>query len=388
MPKVHQKPRFHGVRLTAATLGLLAALTLPGAAALAQGAVPAAPAAKAAAAKAPAAKAPAAKAPAELTKMPALVLAGLLTGTPESLLALKQYLAAVASSPDDVARRALDIVQQLKESGIVRDPALIIAAAERVTQAVSETLSSAKITQLKVDRNFRPPAGVIALDLAPPDARGRAGFRKVLPSDPMLSGQNVQGIRRPGNDSGLLGDGIAGIENISLSMPNGEYRVTLITQSLGDATTNTAPFGQKIIGNGQSFDVSQAPPDTWLPPSVLSNAGLGGFSNVTKEQGGAVTVNFKVRDGMLNLGFDLGSYGGLKTYLSGVVIEPENQPAVLVINPENRDALYAVPETRARYESQFVSLVADILEQTTPSAGPETDALSRPVQTLEQASPS
>jgi hypothetical protein len=368
---------FPHARLTVVAAALAAALAHPGASALAQNAAPAA--------QAPAPKS--AQAPAAAAKMPAVVLAGLLTGTPESLLALKQYLAAVAASPDDVAKRALDLVQQLKESGIVRDPALIIAAAERVTQAVTETLSAAKITQLKIDRNFRPPAGVIALDFAPPDAKAREGFKKVLPNDAMLSGQQVQGVRRPGDDTDLLADGVAGIEKISMPMPDGEYRVTLMTEHLGDASTGLSPFGQKIVANGQPFNVAQATPDAWLKQSVLSNSGLGGFQSATERQGGAVTVTVKVTGGKLDMGFDMGAGGGLKTYLTGMVIEPANRPSVLSTVPEVRNALYTAPETRARYESQIASSVANLLEQTSPSAGPETDALSRPVQTVQQASP-
>lgn len=322
----------------------------------------------------------------ELAKIPASILSGLLTGTPESLLALKQYLAGAAASPDEIARRALDVVQQLKDSGLVRDPALMVMAAERVTQAVKDTLSSAKIVQVKIDREFRPPAGVIALDFAPADAKVREGFQRVLPNDPRVSGKDIQGLRRPGDDSDMLGDGIVGVEKISVPMPDGEYRVTLMTESIGDATTSLSPFGQKIMANGKEISIAQSAPDAWLKQQVLSNKGLGGFETATERQGGAVTMTVKVTGGKLDMGFDLGG-GALKTYMTGMLIEPAAAPPVLTSLPEIRSALFTSPETQTRYESQIASSVATLLERLTPDAGPETNEIARPVQTVQQASP-
>ena len=365
-------------------LSLVTALALAGATpALAQNA-PAAPAAT------PGASAPGAKdakaAKPEPAKIPAVVLSGLLTGTPEALLTLRQYLASVGGNPDDVARYALSVVQQLKDSNLARDPALIIAAAERVSSAVRETLSSIKVTQLKIDRNFRPGAGVRAFDFAPADAKARPGFEKVLTNDPILGGQQMQAIRRPGDDADLLADGITGVEKISVPMPDGEYRVTLMTENIGDAATSLSPFGDKIMANGKELNVSQAGPDAWLKQAVLSNRGLDGFNTATSRQGGAITITVKVTGGKLNLGFNMGA-DTLKTYLTGMVIEPASQPSVMTVEPEVRDQLFTRPETQARYESQIASSIADLLERTTPEAGRPEDDLAKPVQTVQKVSP-
>lgn len=378
--------------LAAGALGVVPAFAQAQAPAQAQGARPdagnAAPIPKAAVSpKGAAAPKDAAATQKELIKIPAVVLSGLMTGTPEALRALMQYLAAAGANPDEVARRALDVVQQLKDSGIVRDPALIIAAAERVSRAVKDTLSSARILQLKVDRNFRPPAGVVALDFAPADAKVRQGFTRVLTNDPIVAGKQLQAIRRPGDDSDLLADGIIGVEKISMPMPDGEYRVTLMTESIGDAITSLSPFGERIIANGKSFNVSQATPDAWLRQSVLSNSGLSGFQTATERQGGAMTVVVRVTGGKLDMGFDMGSGAALKTYLTGMLVEPVNRPSVFTALPEVRDALFMPQETQTRYESQIASSIADLLERTTPDAGPETDALAKPVQTVQKASP-
>lgn len=219
----------------------------------------ASPAPGAPAAKVPVADASAAKAPDGIgadIKIPAAVLSGLLVGSPESLLALKQYLAQVSASPAAVTRRALDVVRQLRESGLVRDPVLMIAAAERVSRSAADTLKSMKIVQLKIDRNYRPRAGTIALDFAPPDARARPGFRRVLPSDNIAQGNDMQAIRRPGDDEDLLADGITGVERVQLDLPDGQYRVTLMTESLGDVATSLSPFGEQIMANAMLYQLS------------------------------------------------------------------------------------------------------------------------------------
>lgn len=339
-----------------------------------------------------AAKAPTGKAEqkAENVKIPAAVLSGLLVGAPEAMLALKQYLAAVAGSPELIATRALDVVAQLKNSGLVRDPALLVAAAERVSRSVKETLGSAKIVQLKIDRNYKPPAKTIALDFAPPDAKVRPGFQRVLANDKMLKGDKMQAIRRPGDDADLLADGIAGVEELELELPDGEYRVTLMTESLGDAATSLSPFGQKIMANGEQFDILQATPDAWLNQAVLSNKGLAGFNTATERQGGAVTVTVRVQGGKLKMGFNLGDSGaGLKTYLTGMLVEPADQVSSLTVVPDVAEVLSTSAETRTRYESQLASSLSTLLEDINPGAGPSQlqDDLLQPVQTVEQTSP-
>lgn len=325
----------------------------------------------------------------EAPKIPAAVLSGLLTGTPESILALKQYLAAVGKSPEEVSRRAVDVMSQLRTSGLVRDPAVILAAAERVTQAVGETLSASKILKLKVDRNYRPRSGTIALDFAPADAQERAGFRKVLPGDPMLKGQSMQAIRRPGEEDDVLGDGMVGVESIDLDVPDGEYNVTLMTESIGDAQLSLSPFGQQIIANGQTINVAQATPENWLNQSVLSREGLGGLQNASSRQGGAITLRVRVTNGKLQLGFNFGSAGNsLKTYLTGMLVEPADEQSDFAVPDDIYQLLNDRPDV-GQYETQVASNISTLLEQAVePEAGPEEEDLAEPVQTVRQASPS
>lgn len=325
----------------------------------------------------------------EAPKIPAAVLSGLLTGTPEALLALKQYLAAVSKSSEEVSRRAVDVISQLRSSGLVRDPAVILAAAERVTQAVGETLSATKIVKLKVDRNYQPRAGTIALDFAPADAKARPGFRKVLLGDPMLKGEDMQAIRRPGEEDDVLGDGMVGVESINLDVPDGEYNVTLMTESIGDAQLSLSPFGQQITANGQVVNVGQATPENWLNQAVLSRQGLDGLQNTSSRQGGAITLKVRVINGKLQLDFNFGSAANsLKTYLTGMLIEPADEPSDFAAPEEITRLLNERPDV-GQYETQVASNISTLLEQAVePEAGPEEDDLAEPVQTVQQASPS
>lgn len=328
--------------------------------------------------------------PKQEVKIPAAVLSGLLTGTPEALLSLKQYLAAGTSS-GDVSNRAVDVMRQLRNSGLVKDPALVLAAAERVTKAVDDTVNSAKIVKLKVDRNFVPRAGSLAFDFAPADAQSPPGFKKVLPGNPMLKGKDLQGIRGPGDDS-VLGGGVAGVQDISVDVPDGEYRVTLMTELLGDEALSLSPFGQQIIANGNAHNVAQATPQDWLNQAVLSNKGMQGMKDASNREGGAITIRVKVTGGKLNLGFNTGSLGqSLRTYLTGMLVEPADEPPSVAAPPEI-ELLLSKPTDAGKTESQVASSIASLIEESTqPAAGNNNNQqgdLAKPVQTVQQASPS
>lgn len=329
----------------------------------------------------------AAKKPVKQPKIPAAVLSGLLAGTPEALLALMQYLAAVGGKPADVTARAIGVINQLKSSGLVKNQALIIATAQRIADAVRDTLSAAKVVQLKIDKNFNPPAGTIALDFGPADADTQKGFTRVLPNDPILKGGG-QGIRRPGEVDGLLSDGVIGAKGVSLKVADGEYRVTLMTESLGDAASSLSPFGQNIVANGKKIGVMQATPENWLGQSVLSNKGEEGFSSTTARTGGAITLTVQVTNGKLDLQFQHGGAQNiLKTYLTGMIVEPVEAPPLFTVPQDITPVTSA--ETILEQEAEVASSIAGLLEGAAPAAGPIAEDLPEPVvEPTQTASPS
>jgi hypothetical protein len=301
--------------------------------------------------------------------VPRSVLAGLLSNSEQSAALIRNFLAGEGGDPSAISRRSLDLVTALQQSGLVTDPSLISAITQRVATAASDTLNSMPVLELKVDKTFTAPPGVKAFDFGPPDKAPQNGFQRVLPNDPMLQGQ-TRGLRRPGDEEGILSGGIAGVKNISVKpIPDGEYRVTLMTEALGDANLTLAPFGNVISANGQNERVLSAPPDHWANMMVMSAAGLAGAGEAENSNGGGLTLIVKVVGGQLNLGFNFDGVNqqALQTYLTGMVIEPVNQPSIFARTP---DAPPLQPNTENRLRQEASLLAALVNAATTPAAGP------------------
>lgn len=302
-------------------------------------------------------------------RVPPAVLTGLLAGTPDGMQQLKNFLAAGGASPDEITQRAIRVVQQLKDSRLVSDSGMIIAAADRVAQTVSDSMNAARVMQLKVDREFRVPEGAFAFDFGPADKPQTEGFERVQPGDPRVRGQ-IQGVRRPGDSEPILSGGLTGVEGLQLDVPDGEYRVILMTEALGDAALSLAPFGQQIVANGTELSIFNTTPEDWLRQAVLSRRGLDGLNESGNRQGGAITLTVRVQGGKLVMDFRMaGAEQLLKTYLTGLIIQPIEQPPLMArtldADPGRRPADQAV-----RDQAQLASAIADLLQDVEPAGGP------------------
>lgn len=125
-------------------------------------------------------------------------------------------------------------------------PELLLAAAERIFSAAEESLDSAAVIQLEYDPGFVPPPGTIAIDFGPEDGEAAEGFEKMTEKDLRLFGDLMKDLRRPGEDD-LLGDGILGIQELTLDAPNGTYRMILMTENLSGSPY---PFSLAVEVNG------------------------------------------------------------------------------------------------------------------------------------------
>jgi hypothetical protein len=301
-------------------------------------------------------------------RVPPAVLTGLLAGTPEGLQQLKNFLAADNASPDDISQRAIRVVQQLKDSRLVTDQGTILAAADRIAQTVSESLNAARVVQLKVDSQFRVPEGAYAFDFGPADKPLTEGFERVESTDPRVRGAQMQAVRRPGDGAPILSGGITGVEGLQLDVPDGEYRVILMTEALGDAAFSLAPFGQQVVANGNTLNIFNTEPEDWLREAVLSQRGLEGAEAAANRRGGAITLTVRVQGGKLIIDFrTAGAAQLLRTYLTGLIIQPIEQPPLLARTPEADYGQRPVDQI-ARNEAQVAQAISELLDE--PSGGP------------------
>lgn len=311
-------------------------------------------------------------------RVPPAVLTGLLAGTPDGMQQLKNFLAANGGTADDITARAIRVVQQLKDSRLVSDPTMVIAAADRVAQTVSESLNAARVMQLKVDNQFRVPQGAYAFDFGPADKPPTEGFERVQPNDPRMRGADMQAVRRPGDGAPILSGGITGVQGLQLDVPDGEYRVILMTEALGDAALTIAPFGQQIVANGNTLNIFNTEPEDWLRQAILSQRGLEGANGAGNRQGGAITMTVRVQGGKLVMDFQMaGAAQLLKTYLTGLVIQPIEQPP-LMARTEDADPNRFGGDRQARNEAQVAQAISELLQDVEPSAGPRPPNVTPP----------
>ena len=205
--------------------------------------------------------------PAGAFVVPADILNNAMTGTGGNQ-AIRDYLGTADQTSGEVTRRASALIAALggekgDAAGDSEKAQQILAAVSRVATLASRKVSTASVVQFAVEDNYRPQNGGVALDFGPSDGVVLPGFERVTPGDGRISGEGVRGLRCP-DDNSLLADGISGVRKIEVNVPNGQYRIVLKTQNLGDSSVGSNPFGREVRINGASLLVQRG--DAVLPP--------------------------------------------------------------------------------------------------------------------------
>jgi hypothetical protein len=168
--------------------------------------------------------------------------------------------------------------------------------------------------------------GIFAYDLGPDNSPLMSGFSRLSAGDTALSGTALHDIRRPGPDA-LIGDGVNGIEQVHLNVPNGRWRVTLWTEDPGEWETLPHPFSRKIIANGTTMLDVNLSYEEWVADRYLAGklrryqGGDTAWQAVGRHRGGRVEAIVNVLDGSLNL--SLSGDTPQAGFLSGIVVEPD-----------------------------------------------------------------
>jgi hypothetical protein len=325
------------------------------------------------------------------------LLDALLGGAPGAMTDATKFLISGDRRPEEVARRATALISEIgaRRAGVGTDTLLRVI--DRIASDAISMVAGSQIVRLAVDKDFVPRNAVVAWDFGSPDAGAARGFEKVRPGDPRIGGAALNALRRPGEDN-VLQDGITGVERIEADVPDGDYRIILMTQNLGDSKLMANPFGSELVINGVSVPVAQPNPTNWVPGSVFSNsgaqnvgaqggpAGLQGISSgdisrfdqdLSRQQGGAIILNAKARGGKLII--ELKGFQNASSYLTGLVVEPANQPSNLILSPQAVQVLTPV-EVRLALEENILASAASVLAQVNPDEGiPELVDLPDPI---------
>ena len=148
-------------------------------------------------------------------------------GSEADIEILSDYFASNGRDAEGVAKMAADMIREL--SG---DPDILADAAERIADAATDALNAQYVTRFEEDEDFSLPEGAIGFDFATPDSKQVSGYERVTPSDDRIESEGkLSGLRRP-TDKPVVAHGIVGVKKFSTEMPNGVYRVTLVTDDL------------------------------------------------------------------------------------------------------------------------------------------------------------
>ena len=321
------------------------------------------------------------------------LLAGVVAGDPAALAAVRSYIAA--GGDEEIVARAKEIIAQVDaQKGNIGTEALLKTIDRLASEAIN-LVSGSQMIRMGIDDDYVPTKAVIALDFGPPDGDTAPGFERVQPGDPRIAGVALEGLRRP-SESALLNDGLRGVQRIEVDLPDGEYRVILMTQDLGDRSLIANPFGTEISVNGVSQSLSQPSPDFWVPGGVFTNRGassllsqasteggsfltgeLGDTSAIQRQQGGALIINAVVRNGKLIV--ELDGFTNAQSYLTGLIVEPVAETSELVLSQEAARTLRP-PQLRLALEEEILAAAAEVLADIDPAAGdPELVELPEPI---------
>lgn len=323
-----------------------------------------------------------------------------LAGDSAAIGALQAYLRGTdGKSPEAITRRATALIAQIgREKGDASTESLLSVIDQVASNAIN-IVSGSQIVRIGVDTDFVPARALVAWDFGPADGPIAPGFERILPNDERIGGAEMDGLRRPA-DNGLLNDGIAGVERIEVDMPDGEYRIILMTQNLGDNNLMRNPFGSQISVNGAALSVNQPSPDDWVRDAVFSNRGLqntagqtaqapgtGGFLSgdlgafdpglFQRQQGGAIIIQAVARGGKLII--ELSGFENARSYLTGLMVEPVAETSDLILSREAQESLVP-PELRLALEENILAAAADVLADIDPAQGdPELVELPEPI---------
>ena len=317
----------------------------------------------------------------------------LIEGDSNALTAATAFLVGSgARKPEDIARRATALISSIgANKGAIGTDALL-RLIDRIASDAIGMVAGSQIVRLGIDKDFIPRRAVLAWDFGPPDGTPAPGFEKVRPGDGRIGGAALSALRRPA-DNTLLQDGISGVERIEADVPDGEYRIILMTQNLGDSKLMASPFGSEIVVNGSATPVGQPSPESWARDAIFSNKGLqnvaggpggGGGPGAARgfvsgdlsaydpavfqrQQGGAIILQATARGGKLII--ELKGFGAnARSYLTGLMVEPASQTSDLVLSREAVQALAPV-ELRLALEESILAAAASVLAQVDPADG-------------------
>jgi hypothetical protein len=162
---------------------------------------------------------------------------------------------------------------------------------------------------------------------------------------------------------------VLGVRRIALDVPDGSYRLMLITDDLSHTAAIEEPLGATIVVNGRRHVIVDPRPPYWIGFGVFSDGVAPPAAPPAGVTGGVLTLDVDVLGGALDIALPFDE--GKPTFVAAVVVEPAAGPSTLAVTPETRETLDNLISAGREAESRLASAIADLLAGVATAAGVE-----------------
>lgn len=294
------------------------------------------------------------------TTSQARATAALLGGATGGVAAVQEYLAEGGGGPDVVAARARALLQSLVDDGALASPELAQQVASTISDAVEDALTTVPTVQVDLSSDLKLPEGARAFDLGPPDADVPPGFERVTARDARLQVDGERALRRPGA-SGVQQDGVFNVKTFQTGLPNGKWRIIVLTDPLAAGDGAGQAFGQHVRLNGNSIRIGSQ-------QGFRGNLGRPRGPVGTRTAGsGMLLLEAEVTDGRLVIDFGENS----SAYVTGIIFEPAEGTSIVNLDTPTRGYFDGLSQSRARARTVVAEALGEVLTQVVTAAGPQ-----------------
>ncbi|MFQ5783685.1 MAG: hypothetical protein ACE5H8_02525 [Alphaproteobacteria bacterium] len=298
-------------------------------------------------------------------------ITGAFTGGDAGRETLYRFFTETDGSPEAIAAQAADLLGALKG-----DPLTITDAANRIAEAASEAMNALRMYRVALEDGFALPEGAIGWDLGTATSPLYPGFRRVTPAG-LLAGPEPLRSVDAGDGDGLFSDGIHNVNGFGAIVPDGRYRLIVLTGNPDDKRGLSAPLGRELRVAARTKPIVNADRNEWIERAWLSPTGTrfaDGSIPAGTVVGGATVATVEVIGGHFFIEF---APGQIRSYVSAVILEPEHKRSVLDAPPLLPAARYLAPQRAERIanaEAEIASAIGALLEKVASAAGGDAPA--------------
>ncbi|WP_417452186.1 hypothetical protein [Kordiimonas sp.] len=197
---------------------------------------------------------------------------------------VQSYLNQAMGDDEALKVRMEALLRKIEEAAGDYDLATISDAANLIIEAGARTHWTAFMAPFVLDENFKLTEGAIGWDLGPTSREPYDKFTRVGADNKMLIGEGMADEASPSGPS-ILSNGVHNVEQfVASNIPNGRYRVVILTAPRPNGRSPLYPFGVDVKRNGGNVNmVDTRATDDLVPVMKLSTGGPGRLADAPDE---------------------------------------------------------------------------------------------------------